>query len=116
MVKEKRDIKSFQIKMDSQAHRLMKQRAQQLQVSIGELINNLLGSLEIRLERYKKIAGFDLSVRNDELDARLIKFLMYIDKEGISEADAQVKSDTIKDDFKQRADYRPNITIDNGNL
>ncbi len=116
MIREKKEVKSFQIKMEPKSHGLLKHRAQQLQVSIGELLNNLLGSLEIRLERYKQLAGFDLSVRNDELDAKLIKFLMYIDKEGITETDAQAKLDTIKNDFKQQADYRPNITIDNGNL
>jgi hypothetical protein len=43
--------KYFQIKMDPAAHGRMKFRAKQLGVSIGEYLENLIGSMEIRLKQ-----------------------------------------------------------------
>lgn len=102
--------KSFQIKMDAKAHALLKQRAQQLQVTIGELIQNLLASMEKRIERLKKDGEFDEAVRNDAIDARLIRLLMFIDKADLSEDDIKIKLAGIKNEFQYQP-YQPDITI-----
>lgn len=106
--------KSFQIKMDPDAHGLLKQRAQQLQITIGELIQNLLASMEKRVEGLKQTGGFEDSVRNDALDARLIRLMMLIDKTGLTDDEVKNKLAVIKDEFQYKR-YQPDITIGNGN-
>ena len=117
MAKKKRpdeaDIKSFQIKMNAHAHALIKNRAQQLGITIGEFIENLLASLEIRIERAKELAEIDPRIRNDELDAKLIKFLLGSDKRGMSSDDIMNGVTGIKEQFEDSV-YQPTITIDNG--
>lgn len=106
-------IKPFQIKMEPQSHALLKQRAQQLNVTIGELLQNLLASMEKRIENLKLMGGFEESLRHDDLDARLIKLMMYIDKENLPVKDINGKLAIIRDEFQNRK-YRPQITIGSG--
>ena len=109
---DEEDIKSFQIKMNAHAHALVKNRSQQLGITIGEFIENLLASLEIRIERAKELAGIDPRIRNDELDAKLIKFLISSDKKGLSQKDMKSGINEIKKNFEGSV-YQPTITIDN---
>jgi len=107
--------KSFQIKMNEQLHQLLKERAQQQQMPIGEFIQNLLASLEQRLEKYKMEYGFGENIRSDRLDARLIKFLMIKDTRGFAPEEINFKLEQIKKEFETLR-YRPDITIVNGDL
>ena len=109
-------IKSFQIKMNAHAHALIKNRSQQLGITIGEFIENLLASLEIRIERAKTTSNIAPSIRNDEndeIDAKLIKFLLGSDKKGLSSDDIMNGINEIKGQFEGSV-YQPTITIDNG--
>ena len=106
--------KSFQIKMNEQVHQLLKERAQQLQMPIGEFIQNLLAALERRLENYKEKYDFN-EIRSDKVDAKLIKFMMISDAKGYSPDEITLKLEQIKKEFESSR-FKPQITIDNGNL
>jgi len=115
VIEEVSGTKSFQVKMDAQVHSLLKKRAKQIGLPIGEFIQNILSSLEYRLDEYKERIGFEASFRNDELDARLIKLIIFNDKRRLETQDIDEWLSKIKEEF-QRSDYRPDITIENGNL
>lgn len=104
--------KSFQIVMNEKVHRLLKERAQQQQMPIGEFIQNLLASLEQRLEKYKEEYGFGGNIRSDKIDARLIKFLMIKDMNFYTHEEIKLKLEQIKEEFKHSR-YRPKITFEN---
>lgn len=106
------NIKSFQIVMDKKVHQLLKERAQQQQMPIGELIQNLLASLEHRLEKYKEDYSFGENIRSDRLDARLIKFLMIKDMHFYTREEIKLKLEQIKKEF-ETSRYRPEITFEN---
>ena len=79
--------KYFQIKMDPAAHGQMKFRAKQLGISIGEYLENLISSMEIRVKKAYKTTKIqehlidelmlrvllknDLSLNEEELKANL---------------------------------------------
>lgn len=107
---EATENKSFQIKMEPRAHALLKQRAQQIQITIGELIQNLLASMEKRIERLKKDGEFDEAVRNDALDSALIKILMQIDEKSLSKKEATRKLKCVRLNLQYKH-YKPKITI-----
>jgi hypothetical protein len=107
--------KPFQIKMDAQVHQLLKERAQQQKIPIGAFIQNLLASLESRLERYKVKYDFGEKMRNEKVDARLIKFLMIKDMRGLEPDEIEFKIEQIKTEFASSG-YRPEITFENGDL
>lgn len=106
--------RAYQVIMDEQVQGLLKKRAKQVGIPIGEFVQNLLSSLEYRLDDYRKRIGFEASFRNDELDARLIKFLFINDKNRLAPADVDGKLDLIKEEF-QRADFMPDVSFENGN-
>jgi len=109
-----KNTKYYQIIMDKKVHRLLKARAQQQQMPIGEFIQNLLGSLERRLEKYKDEYGFGGNIRGDRLDVRLIKFLMIKDMNFYTQEEIKLKIEQIKEEFKH-SKYIPEITIENEN-
>jgi hypothetical protein len=107
--------KPFQIKMEAQVHQLLKERAQQQKIPIGAFIQNLLASLESRLERYKVKYDFGEKMRNEKVDAKLIKFLTIKDTRGLSPEEIEFKINQIKTEFASSG-YRPNIRLNNGDL
>lgn len=104
--------KSFQIVMNEKVHRLLKERAQQQQMPIGEFIQNLLASLEQRLEKYKEEYGFGGNIRSDKIDARLIKFLMIKDMNYYTHEEIKLKLEQIKKEI-EHSRYIPEITFEN---
>jgi phosphopantetheinyl transferase len=81
---------------------------------IGEFIQNLLAALERRLENYKEKYDFN-EIRSDKVDAKLIKFMMISDAKGYSPDEITLKLEQIKKEFESSR-FKPQITIDNGNL
>ena len=101
--------KSFQILMNEQVHQLLKERAQQQQMPIGEFIQNLLGILEETLENYKAKYGFE-EIKSDKLDAKLIKFLMIKDVKGFTPEEITLKLEQMKNEFES-SKFKPQITL-----
>ena len=65
--------KNFQLKMSPEHHKQLKFRAKQLGKPIGELIENLVGSLELRLEEAYKVAEIQRGLIDDLMLRVLIK-------------------------------------------
>jgi len=107
--KDNLEHKSFQIKMNERVHQLLKERAQQQQMPIGEFIQNLLATLEETLESYKAKYGFD-EIKSDKLDAKLIKFLMIKDAKGFTPEEITLKLEQMKNEFES-SKYKPKITL-----
>jgi hypothetical protein len=107
------NTRPYQVMLKPKDHELLKKRAQQLKLTIGEFLGNLLGSLECRIDKYKGKGGLDIDpkVQNDEIDIRLIKLIMAIDRDFLIEGDIQFKLGLIKEKF-HLADYKPAITIE----
>ncbi|MCB2184023.1 MAG: hypothetical protein KQH63_18510 [Desulfobulbaceae bacterium] len=72
-------VKNFGIKMDEGAYALLKVRAKQSNVMIGKMIENFLGSFEIRLDRAYKHANIEN--RDAEIDRLLTRIIFNADKE-----------------------------------
>ena len=116
MVKQsKTKTKSYQIKMDEDVHGLLKKRAKDLQMTIGEFIQNMLGAFENRLSDLKAEYGFDAQTTNNELDAKLFKVLLLVDAKILPEEDIPGKIESIKGSF-QSPRYRPEITINDDDV
>ena len=109
------NIKPSQVIMDELAHQNLKKTAKKLNMTKGDFIQNLYASLECRLEKYRNKIGFTASARSDELDVKLMKFIMFKDKGGLTPVDIEGKLDKIKRDFEY-LNNRPDITIVNGDL
>jgi hypothetical protein len=62
----------FQIKMDPEAHALIKYRAKELEVPIGEFVENLISSLELKLEQALEVAG----EAPERIDNHMIRILL----------------------------------------
>lgn len=58
------DTKSYQVKMNPDVHKRLKDRANQLGLTIGDMVQNLLATFELRLQRTRK-----LIVESDEIDS-----------------------------------------------
>ena len=64
--------KNFQIKLEPKAHAHLKFRAKQLGLTLGELVENLISLMEIRVEK----ACDTLNVNQGLIDDRLLKILL----------------------------------------
>lgn len=113
--KSTENTKSYQIKMDENVHGLLKRRAKGMGMTLGELIQNMLSTLERRVERFKISKGVDTSIINEELDAKLIKLLLLKDYGELNDEDVDFKFDKIKDKY-QANPYTPDFTISNEDL
>ena len=76
-------IKNYQINMDQNAHAQLKYRARQLGLRIGDLVENLLSSLELRLSRAKEICEYVGDT--DVAETTIIKAILRSDELGMSE-------------------------------
>jgi len=106
--------KPFQVIMDEQAHQNLKKTAKKLNMTKGDFVQNLYASLEYRLTKYREKIEL-ASARSDELDVKLMKFIMFKDKGGLTPEEIEAKLDKIKRDFEYLSN-RPGITIENGDL
>ena len=105
------NTRPYQVMLNPKDHALLKKRAQQLNLTIGEFLGNLLGSLECRIQKYKGPLDVDPKIQNDEIDTRLIKLIMAIDRNFLEEGDIKFKLDNMKQQL-HLADYKPAITIE----
>ena len=90
----------YQVKMNPQAHKQLKKLANQLGITIGEMIQNLLASFQFRLIRIAEKHG---AIRDTELHTEIIRLLFKIDagkftEEELNEFLAE-KSTSKKEDF-----------------
>ena len=107
---EMMDRKYFQIKMDPAAHRQMKVRAGQLNLTIGRYLENIVSSMELRLKWAYKNAGAENLL--GMLDDRFLKALLNADKNGSTEQ--KLKADLTQitiDARKENLVYQANITV-----
>jgi len=77
--------KAVQFPMDAKAYNVLKNRAKALEISTGQLVANLLGSLELRLKRaYResKIEPGQVCMKSDKL---MINVILKADETGDSD-------------------------------
>ena len=84
-------VKPFQVKMEPQAHARLKMRASQVGATIGEMIENLLASFELRLKRLYDEIDPEGSADSLYVDNSLIRLLFQHDQGELSEADFKRK-------------------------
>lgn len=79
--------KKFLIAMDEKDHAVLKQRAKTLNLNIGQMVEDLLASMEVRLRKAYKIAGLTPARdRRDELDRKFMKLIFEHDQDGTLES------------------------------
>ncbi len=121
-------VKPYQVKMEPQAHERLKKRAKQLGITIGEMIENLLASFELRMKKaHKTLEGnerIDVSgLDSAEVDTALIKILLAKDYRDLTDKEFEkeqirVLSSLRKDEWKPEikfddmSDYEPYFTKD----
>lgn len=113
------DTKPVQFPMSAAAYAILKRRAKHLGLSTGKLVENLLASLELRLERAYAAANITESQVSDHSDKLMIEAILIGDGEGWSDnwenrKMAQylsfVRKD-ILDDVNPVSTWRPKIHI-----
>jgi len=81
----KNDIKPVQFPMSAAAYTRLKQRAKQMGLSTGKLVENLLASLELRLERAYAAAKVDPDQVSEKSDKLMIEAILIGDDKGWSD-------------------------------
>jgi len=75
------DRKYFQIKMKPEVHKQLKFRAKQLGISIGEYLENLVSSMELRLSKTYKTVNIQSGLVDELFLKILLKDTLSIDEE-----------------------------------
>jgi DNA-directed RNA polymerase subunit F len=96
--------KNFQIKLEPKAHAHLKFRAKQLGLTLGELIENLISLMEIRVEKACKILNIQEGLIDDVLLKIFLKDGLKIDKNDLKEELNKVR--TVKPNG-----FKPEITV-----
>ena len=82
--------KRFQIKMEPEAHKRLKERANQLGITIGDMIQNLLATFELRVQRVRKRIEendeIDSIYKDSTLDASIMELIFTKDYDELSDA------------------------------
>lgn len=76
--------KYFQIKMDPAHHEQMKFRANQLGVPIGEYLENLISSMELRVAKAYKKSGIQEGLVDQQMLRVLIRDNLSLNKEELT--------------------------------
>ena len=113
------DAKPVQFPMSSSAYAKLKSRAKHLGLSTGKLVENLLASMELRLQRAYAAAQISESQVSEKSDKLMIEAILIGDGEGWSDnwenkKMAQYLSfirKDILDDVNQRSTWTPKIHI-----
>jgi hypothetical protein len=79
------DTKPVQFPMSAAAYAMLKKRAKHLGLSTGKLVENLLASLELRLERAYAAAHIAENRVSDHSDKLMIEAILIGDGEGWSD-------------------------------
>lgn len=101
--------KPVQIKMAEKVHELLKRRARDMGMTLGELIQNMLSSFEQRIEEHKVQQGVDTNFGDDQLNAKLFKALLLKDARKLNEQDVALKIEKYIKQY-QEALSRPEFT------
>ena len=89
--------KPYQIKMNPEAHKRLKDRANQLGLTIGEMIQNLLATFELRLQRSRKLIvdnkEIDSIHKDSMLDVTIMELIFTRDRDALTDKqfDKEVK-------------------------
>lgn len=114
--KSESTTKPYQIKMDERVHALLKRRAKDMGMTIGDFIQNMMSAFEHRLLKLKEENDLHNTSTADELDAKLMKLLFFQDAGRLTDGDLAYKIEKIKTEFEGRDNYRPDLTIKNGEI
>ena len=96
--------KNFQIKLDPKAHAHLKFRAKQLGLTLGELIENLISLMEIRIEKSCQI----LNIQEGLIDDVLLKIFL---KDGVKIDRNDLKEELDKVRIMKPNGFKPEITV-----
>ena len=80
-----KDTKPVQFPMSASAYTMLKKRAKHLGLTTGKLVENLLASLELRLERAYAAAHVDDDQISDKSDKLMIEAILIGDGKGWSD-------------------------------
>ena len=106
-------LKSFQIKMEPQAHKRLKTRASQLGLPIGPMIQNLLSAFECRLEELLQDIETSCSSDTVDIERQMMELLFKHDggliddkafRKEIKKITASLKEDEFKPGIKLKED------------
>ena len=79
------DVKPVQFPMSSSAYAMLKKRAKHLGLSTGKLVENLLASMELRLQRAYAAAQITENQVSEKSDKLMIEAILIGDGEGWSD-------------------------------
>lgn len=96
--------KNFQIKIDPKAHAQLKFRAKQLNITIGEYLENLISAMEVRLQKAYSIMG----VQDGLIDTALLKILL---KDDLSINKIELSDELKKSSSSMDTLFVPKITV-----
>jgi hypothetical protein len=125
-INAKARTKSYQVVISPGAHKTIKERARQCDMTIGAFIENLLSSLEFRIRRMIEDLHADglcdqLPFTSDKTINQLYAAVLLCDKEGLGPADslqlvkkalADLKAAEVPDDFVPRIRGRKGAIYD----
>jgi len=107
--------KPFSIVMDEYAHAALKSRARTLNLKIGQLIENLLSSIELRLSAAYETAKIKKEDITPELDKKGIELLLMADTEKWNQERIRIEFVDLEADLlKDKADkilWTPKISL-----
>ena len=108
------DTKPFQIKMAPEAHKRLKERANQLEITIGDMIQNLLASFELRVKRVRKRVeenkDIDSIHKDSSLDASIMKLMFTKDRDELTDAQFNKEIKKLVNDLTGET-WQPEIEI-----
>lgn len=103
--------KYFQIKMNPAAHGQMKFRAKQLEISIGEYLENLISSMEIGIKKAYKTTKIQEHLVDDLMLRVLLKNDLSLNEEELK-AELDIARKTTSTTAKTSvADFEATITV-----
>jgi len=109
-------VKPYQVKMEPQAQERLKKRAKQLGITIGEMIQNLLASFELRMKNaHKTLEANDQIDVSDmdsvEVDTALMKILLTKDYRDLTDKEFEKEQIRVLSSLR-RDEWKPEIKFD----
>jgi len=96
--------------MDPGAHQQLKTRSKDLKLQIGEMVENLISSLELRLDRAYEMSGLK---KKYGLDIALLSLILGADREGWTEQEFKAELENIRADLDDDSppEWTPEIKL-----
>lgn len=112
---KKMETKYFQVKMEEDAHIILKHRAKTMRITIGQMVQNMLSSLEFRLKRAYEEA--EIENRSSDADRLLTEAILKADAENWSKmtwkcAIQDIQTDLLEDRISHSL-WAPKIEFSN---